>query len=631
MQYVIAALATASVYALISMGITLIYGVARIMNVAHALMFLLSAFLTVELVHRHWPYLLATLASMAMVTVLGGVVYMVFFDRVRDRPYRSLVVSLGLVVMGEALLHSVWGVNIFHIEGLLSETRSVNGVSFTIGSVASVLVAVVLMGMLAVVLRHTASGRAMRAVAENPAVASLLGIRARQVSFAVFLGGTAMAALAGSLIGTFIPFSSASSDVFVLKAFAIAIVGGLGSPVGAVAASVLFAVAEIVPIAAGKAQWSVTALYLVMVVVLVTRPAGLFGRAGGPHSTANEGLPAPRHSPTTRWSTTRSLTLLVACIAILAALPEFTSSSSLHGLGSYAMGLAIVAYAVWIPLHFLGISSLAHAALCGVGAYAAAIEMQHWQASIWVQLGTSAACCAVVALALGLVSMRLASLPSVAIVTLALGGLVVSLLSNLVSVTGGVSGVTVLKPLVLGGRQYGPADSDLPTYWLGLGFIAVLMFGVWSFGRHRWGNTLLAIRDNSSLAESVGFNTYRLKVIVFTASGLLAGVSGVLYAYFSRFLEPGTFDSSLAINLLLAVLLGGVGSLYGPLIGVSIFVFLPYVSPLSGDASLVLYGAVLVAVASLAPAGIAGWFDFGAWQALARELRNRPTLSASAV
>jgi branched-chain amino acid transport system permease protein len=105
----------------------------------------------------------------------------------------------------------------------------------------------------------------------------------------------------------------------------------------------------------------------------------------------------------------------------------------------------------------------------------------------------------------------------------------------------------------------------------------------------------------------------------------------VLYAYFSRFLEPATFDSSLAINLLLAVLLGGVGSLYGPLIGVSIFVFLPDVSPLSGDASLVLYGAVLVAVASLAPAGIAGGLDPGAWAPRARRVRNRSTLSASAV
>src|ERR1044072_2251730 len=117
MQYVVAVFATSSIYALIALGITLTYGVARIMNVAHALMFLLSAFITAGLVDHGWPFVLATLASIVLVSAVGAVVYLLLLDRMRERPYSSLVISLGLVVMGEALFHYFWGLDVQRIAG----------------------------------------------------------------------------------------------------------------------------------------------------------------------------------------------------------------------------------------------------------------------------------------------------------------------------------------------------------------------------------------------------------------------------------------------------------------------------------------------------------------------------------
>jgi branched-chain amino acid transport system permease protein len=222
-----------------------------------------------------------------------------------------------------------------------------------------------------------------------------------------------------------------------------------------------------------------------------------------------------------------------------------------------------------------------------------------------MQIVLACAFCGGLALVMALFAMRLDSLPSVAIVTLALGGLVVSLIGNLPDLTGGVNGYVVAKPLVLFGHEYGVASADVPSYRFGILTVAAIMVGIWVAWRTRWGNTLLAVRDNASLAESVGFNSYLLKVGVFSLSGILAGIAGVMYGYYSRFLAPPTFDANLSISLLLAVLLGGSASVYGPLIGVSIFVFLPYLSPLDGEADLAIYGAALIIIATFAPNGIA--------------------------
>jgi branched-chain amino acid transport system permease protein len=621
-QYGVAAAATASVYSLISLGITMIFGVARIMHVAHALFFLLAAFLTAELVTRGWPYAAATAASVAGVTVLGGVVYLLVFARLRDRPFSSLIVGLGLVVVGEALLHRVWGVDIYSIPGLLAHTHTVAGISFTTGAVVSVAAAAALMGALAYVLRRTDAGRMMRAVAENPSAARLLGVRAQRVAAGVFLAGTAMAAVAGSLIGTFVPFSSASANVFVLKAFAIAIVGGLGSPVGAVVASVLFALAEIVPIANGHAQWSQPALFFVLVLALVVRPNGLFGKPGSHHAAGDDGVPI-RLAARVR---SRAMGWNVAALVVLVALaiaPTLSHSESFKSVVAYGLCLAIVAYAVWFPLHYLGVPSLAHAALFGVGAYAAVVVMQHSHAGLVVQFAAAVAACAAVAFVMALVSMRLRGLPSIAIVTLALGGLTVSLLSNMTSITGGVAGKTITAPLRVLGKEYGPAASTRPVYVLALIVVALTLAVAWAMQRMAFGTKLLAVRDSANLAESVGINTYWHRVAVFSAAGALAGFAGVLYAYFNRFLEPATFGEGLAINLLLAVLIGGVASIYGPLAGVAVFIFLPRLSPFGGEVDLALYGIALILIATFAPAGVTAWFDVDAWRARLGRIRRR--------
>ena len=608
LQYSVAAAASASIYALVSIGITMIYGVARIMHVAHAILFLLSSFITYELVERGWPYLVATLMSVVLVTALGGVLYVVFFARIRGRPFNSLIVSLGLVVTGEAVLHMVWHLDVHRIDGVLSQAHRVSGVSFTTGAVVTVATTVVLVAGLAFGLRRTGIGRMVRAVAENPDTSQLLGIQAHRLTASIFLAGTATAALAGSLIGTFIPFSAASANTFVLKSFAVAIVGGLGSPGGALAAAALLATAEVVPIAMGEAQWSQPLLFVVLAATLLVRPHGLFGRRGTP-SSRHDGLAAGRP----RAAVKTGLPLLAGVLGALFLVPFVTNDRSLQGLAAYGVGLAIAAYAVWIPLRFLGVPSLGHAALFGIGAYAAAITVDRWDAPLVLQLGIAVGLAGIAAFVMAAIAMRVDGLAPIAIITLALGGLIVGLMNNFSSLTGGVTGRTVTQPLRVFGREYTAIDGDKPLYFLGLAFLALTVVGCWWFERSRRGAVLLAVRDSASLAASLGLDTYRIKVVVFGVSGAMAGLAGVLFTYFSRYLEPRSFAEPLALNLLLAVLLGGAASIYGPMIGIAVFVLLPYYSPLDGDVDLAFYGGVLIAIASLLPSGLASARSAVSW------------------
>lgn len=604
LQYTVAAAATASIYSLISVGITMIYGVARLMNVAHAMMFLLAAFVTAELVGRGWLYAPAAVAAIVLVTAIGTVIYFVVFDRVRDRPFSSLIVSLGLVVVADAVLHLIWGIDVYRIRGLLSQAHSVGGVSFTTGGVVTIAVTLAIVATLTVVFRRTAAGRVLRAVAENPQMATILGVKARSVTAIVFVAGTAMAALAGALVGTFVPFSTSSAGTFVLKAFAIAIVGGLGSPLGALAASALFATAEIVPIATGHAQWSTSVLFLTLIAVLLLRPQGLFGRRT-PAGAHDDGL--QRLDSEHRQSSRRRRTMFALVAAALFAAPLLTSNRSTEGLLAYSMGLVVLAFSVWVPLRFLGVPSLGHAALFGSGAYIAAIAMKDGDLSLGYQIVLAMVGGAVFALLMAVIAMRVSGLSSIAIITLALGGFLVTLLSNLVSITGGVSGLTATKPLRLANTTYAPADSDIALYYLGFAMVLIsLGVGLW-LTRSRSGKALMAIRDSQILAEALGYNTYLAKVVVFGLSGAGAGLAGVLFVYYGRYLEPNMFGDTLAINVLLAVLLGGATSLYGPVVGVLLYVFLPDLLPFSSAANQMVYGLFLVGIAIVSPGGMTSW------------------------
>lgn len=628
-QYVIAGLTTASIYALISLGVTMMYGVARVLNVANAMMFGLAGFVAYELVARGVPYWAAALVAILAVVAFGQVTFYLFFVRQLERPFSALVISLGLVVVLQATMIAVWGLEIYRISSGLSQTFTIGSTSFVWGSVLTIGATIVITGLLFCVLRFTALGRAMRAVQEDPETAVLLGVRSKSIIACTFAIGTALAATGGVLAGTFLPFTGDSATSYGVKCFAIAIVGGLGRPVGAVVASVLLAAAETIPTALGYASWSPSFLYVALALIIVLRPQGLFGSFGHDHGLSlGENDPSAIEKGQDAVGRNRRRVLLqagvgVAVLAVfMVAAPTLLPDAAMRATGAYAAVMVLLAYSVWLPLRFIGVPSMGHVAIWGACSYVVIIGTKEWELGLIQRFLVSGLLGMVLAFVMALVTLRVRGLVAAAAVSLGIAGLIVNIMANL-EITGGTIGITFVTPLELFGTVYNPQDTDIMVYSIGAVFLLAIILLLGALLRSRFGRSMLAVRDSETLAISLGMRTYWVKVAGFTLSGSIAGVASVLYAHFNRYVDPSLFHDTMAINLLLAVMVGGSTYLLGPLVGGLMLAFLPELLPFDGVMNRAVYGMIVVLIATFANNGILGWVSSGLRHLPGRQRREQ--------
>jgi branched-chain amino acid transport system permease protein len=266
-------------------------------------------------------------------------------------------------------------------------------------------------------------------------------------------------------------------------------------------------------------------------------------------------------------------------------------------------GINIVAlYGLSVLFGQTGILSMGHAALVGVGAYTAAILARDLGLDFWAALPCAAATTALLAAVVGFPSLRVSGHHFV-ILTFAFGQLLTIVLTNGGDFTGRATGLDLGQPVALFGLGLDP----LPQFYLlTLGFVALAAIASWAIVHSRYGRTLRAIRENEKLAASLGINVGRHKIGAFVVSGVFAGISGVLLAYFLRHISPSQFASFPSIYLALMVMIGGARLLLGPLAGGILVAFLPELFALDPVQSRILYGICLIAVILLLPNGVIG-------------------------
>lgn len=313
----------------------------------------------------------------------------------------------------------------------------------------------------------------------------------------------------------------------------------------------------------------------------------------------------------------RSLLPALVVLAIFTAVPLFGPSNRFLSLATSA-GINIVAlYGLSVLFGQTGILSMGHAALIGVGAYAAALMARDLGLGFWMALPAGGLVAAAVAAVIGVPSLRVSGHHFV-IMTFAFGQLLAIVLTNGGDLTGAATGLDLQLPIPL---LTGASDNLVPYYLLVVGFVALSAVASWAIIHSSYGRTLRAIRENEKLAASVGIHVGRHKIGAFVVSGVFAGVSGVLLAYFVRHISPGQFASFPSIYLALMVMIGGVRLLLGPIAGGVLVSFLPEVLNLDPVESRILYGFCLIAVILLLPNGIiAGMLD--GWRAGMRQLRR---------
>ena len=268
------------VYALAASGLTLIFGVMKVINIAHGAFVVLAGFITFSLWDAYGiDPLLAIVITTPIVFALGWVTYKVVVSPIRTAPMSSTVLlTFGLALVLEGAMGEIWGNNSTAIRpSYADESFTFAGLFLPKAQVYGGLIAVLVLVLLWLVLTKSWLGRAIRAAASNPSSAELVGIKVAAVAALVFALGIAAAGAAGAITGVLYPFVPGSHYQWIARLLAIVVLGGLGSLNGAVLGAVLFGLAETFTAAYWSPSWATAVPYAVVFAVLLVRPQGLMG------------------------------------------------------------------------------------------------------------------------------------------------------------------------------------------------------------------------------------------------------------------------------------------------------------------------------------------------------------------
>jgi len=281
-QYVIGGLAAGGLYALVALGIVLLYRTSRILNFAHGDLATFGTFIAFSLlVTYHSPFAIASAGALLITGVIGAAFYFLILRPARDASLLGkIVITLGFALLLQGTSTLLWGTDTKVLPFPLSDVRvyRLGGLVVSQISIGSFLIGLVLMGLVYVLVQRTKVGLAMRAVSQNLVAAQALGIPAKSI-FALTWGlASALGATAGILLAPVALLDpSMMLDPF-LKGFSAAVLGGIDSPPGAVAGGLLLGVIEAVFAGYVSVRFKTTLAFLIIIAVLIVRPEGMLGR-----------------------------------------------------------------------------------------------------------------------------------------------------------------------------------------------------------------------------------------------------------------------------------------------------------------------------------------------------------------
>ena len=602
-------LAGASSLFLVAAGLSLIFGVTRIVNFAHGSFFMVGIYVAYTLVERlggtlgFWPALL--LAAVA-VGVLGALIEVVLLRRIYKAPELfQLLATFALVLVIKDAVLWLWGPDELlgpRAPGLGGAVE-ILGRQFPTYDLFLIVVGPLVLALIWLLLTRTRFGTLVRAATQDREMVSALGVNQAWLFTAVFALGALLAGLGGALQ---LPREPATLEMdlnTIGAAFVVVVVGGMGSLPGAYVAALLIAqikavciwlgVVDIFGISVSFSKLTLMVDFLVMAAVLVWRPWGLFGR---PQATSRYvGMPEAPLRP----AGTTYLAVAAALALALAALPLFTVNSP------YTLVLMIdllIAALFAVSLHFImgpaGMHSFGHAAYFGLGAYGAALLVRQLQLPMEVALVVAPLVAALGAVVYGWFCVRLSGV-YLAMLTLAFAQITWAITYQRDSFTGGSNGLTGVWPAewLTDKRTY---------YWLTLVLVGA---GVWWMRRvlfSPFGYALRAGRDSVLRADAIGINVKRMQWAAFVIAGTVAGLAGALYAFSKGSISPESLSVGKSVDGLVMVLLGGIQTLAGPVVGAVTFTWLHDTVARNTDYWRAMLGGIILLLVLLFPQGIAG-------------------------
>ena len=292
--------------------------------------------------------------------------------------------------------------------------------------------------------------------------------------------------------------------------------------------------------------------------------------------------------------------------------PVLVQSNFVLTIFIFSFILAIAAVSFNLIFGFTGQLSMFHAAAFGIAAYITSLTVSMFRVSFWVALVPAICFTILISLVIGSICFKFKLKAFYfAVVTLAFSELARLVILNWNSVTNGTLGLMVLdKPFVwIPGAGFLKIDGALGWYFLTL-VALILTVAVCSLVLRSWiGRCFAAIRLNEDLAEALGIDIFRYKLLSFTLANALAAIAGGLYAFYTGYIEPNYLGINQSLDIISMVLLGGRSSIIGPIAGAFVLTGLPHIIDLSGEARAILYGLVLILTILILPQGVIGTLE----------------------
>ncbi|CEJ10016.1 High-affinity branched-chain amino acid transport system permease protein LivH [bacterium YEK0313] len=561
-------LANASALFVIASGLTIVFGVTRIINFAHGSLYMLGAYLAVTIV----PWLLefdrsptlffvGVIVSAAVVGLIGVVMEVLLLRRIYKVPELfQLLATFGVVLIVQDIVLKLWGP--VDLPGPrapgLRHGVEIMGQRFPAYELFLIFVGPVVLGILTLIMQKTRFGILIRAATQDRDMLGALGVNQALLFTGTLFLGAFLAGLGGALQIPRLPANSQMDILIITEAFVVTVIGGMGSVPGAFVAALIIGLLQAFGILIFP-KITLVLVFLLMAVVLVIKPWGLFGK---PDPVANRAILPEGILNLRRFSRTETWITALAVLALL-AVPVFGDAYKIK-VGIEILVFALAAFSLNFLIGNGGIVSFGHAAYFGVGAYAAGLIVAGpLKAPMEAALIAAPLAGGLAAALFGFFIVRLSGI-YLAMLTLAFAQITYAVCFQWVEVTGGDNGIVGVWPSAWAGSRQ--------VYFY---VVAVLAIAAIAALRHvvyaPFGYTLRAARDSAVRADAIGIDVRTHRWLGFTLAGAAAGLAGGLYAFSKGTIDPTMISIPMSIDFLVMILTGGIQTVMGPLVGAAFF------------------------------------------------------------
>lgn len=623
LEIVVGGLLQGGAFALVALGFALIYRVTGMLNLAQGAFVVIGALLLYTF-HQTllWPLVPAFLLTLVICVIIGAVLAQFAFEPALRKlpPGGAIMVTVGAATFFQGAMLLAWGSAPYQPDPF-SGTRpyDVGGILFPTQAPWDAGATVLIVAAMWYVMQKTRFGMALRACAENHAAASLMGIDVRRMTIYSYAAAAGLGAIAGMLIGPIISIDFSSGGIFSTSGFIAVTIGGAASFFGPIVGGLSLGLIEQGAAGYISSLFANTIALVLLLVMLALRPTGVISARILRRQDVRD-VPRNQSSVSTRLNTAQARTLAVLALLLVAFAPLFLGAQLLSSI--VIAGITFIALlGLDVVMGYCGLISLGSAAFMAVGGYVAAICCVSFNlpplVGVLAGLGVSLACAAVLAF----VTVNLRGL-YLALATLSFGLLVDSLALGLRDWTGGPSGLPRVPSFSLGSYTFA---SPIANYYLVWGIVIVSLVVLANALRSDFGRALRAIRTDQTAALSLGINVPRYKLYAFLIGAAFASIAGSLLAFDFHFISPGMVSTDQSFLLVTMLVIGGEGTLVGPVIGVILLTLLPTMFQFLDNYKTLVSGLLLVVALLYFPSGL-----YGGFTALIRRFTGHPRPPAPA-